>query len=111
MDVLSGFQVRAAASLEDIARLLGLPGKMGISGADVWSRFNSGKIESIRDYCETDVLNTYLVYLRFEFIRGNLSEKALETEYDKVRSALVLDGRSHLLQFLSEWLKSGMDTS
>ena len=52
--------------------LLGFPGKLGMSGDKVWQCWLDGGIDQIRNYCETDVLNTYLVYLRFEFMRGNL---------------------------------------
>ena len=49
-----------------MAALLRLPGKLGFSGAQVWDAFQAGEIARIRQYCETDVLNTYLVYLRFQ---------------------------------------------
>ncbi len=39
--------------------MLGFPGKMCMSGADVWDEYCLGNISKIRDYCETDVLNTY----------------------------------------------------
>nr|MCU0936622.1 3'-5' exonuclease [Gammaproteobacteria bacterium] len=52
MDVLSAYQGRAAASLDDVATLLGLPGKMGMSGGQVWDRFLAGDLTGIRDYCE-----------------------------------------------------------
>ena len=58
MDVLSNYQPRAAAPLDEIAVMLGLPGKMGRSGAEVWEQFLAGRIEDIRNYCETDALNT-----------------------------------------------------
>src|SRR3989338_3665701 len=74
MDVLSAYQPRATAPLDEIAPLLGLPGKMGHSGAEVWEQFQQGNLEGIRNYCETDVLNTYLVYLRYELMRGNLDD-------------------------------------
>lgn len=103
MDVLSGYQSRAVARLDEIATLLGFPGKMGMSGAAVWDRFQEGDIQGIRDYCETDVLNTYLVYLRFELMRGRLSDEAYAVECDRVREALDADGRPHLQEFLAHW--------
>lgn len=33
-----------------------------------------GKIKQIAEYCETDVVNTYRVWLRYELFRGRLSE-------------------------------------
>ena len=65
MDILSGFQGRGRASLQDIATLLGFPGKFGMHGSEVWGAYLAGRlIAAIRNYCETDVLNTYLIYLR-----------------------------------------------
>ncbi|MDJ0759738.1 MAG: 3'-5' exonuclease [Woeseiaceae bacterium] len=103
MDVLSGFQPRARASLDEIATLLGFPGKLGMSGDKVWDKFKAGAINEIRDYCETDVLNTFLVYLRFEHMRGNLDDKALEREYELVRTTLRAAGKPHLDEFLGAW--------
>jgi len=74
-----------------------------MSGANVWDEYLAGNLEAIRNYCETDVLNTYLVYLRFELIRGNLSEDALTKELDMVRNSLKAEKKSHLDEFLQAW--------
>ncbi len=105
MDVLAGFQPRGRASLDQMAVMLGFPGKLGMSGDKVWQCWLDGGIDEIRDYCETDVLNTYLVYLRFEFMRGNIDEKGLEKEYELVRSTLSSMDQPHLNEFLSAWQK------
>ena len=107
MDVLSAYQPRAAAALDEIATLLGLPGKMGMSGAQVWERFLAGDIAGIRQYCETDVLNTYLVYLRFERMRGRLSAEGYGQEVGLVRETLARDGRPHVQAFLEAWPEAG----
>jgi predicted PolB exonuclease-like 3'-5' exonuclease len=103
MDVLSGYQTRATARLDDIARMLGLPGKLGMDGSQVWDAFQNGRLQEIRDYCETDVLNTYLVYLRFEVMRGNLDERGYVQEQRRVRETLQAEGRPHLRAFLDAW--------
>jgi len=103
MEVLSAFQGRGRASLEQMAVLLGFPGKLGMSGDQVWSTYLNGGIDDIRNYCETDVLNTYLIYLRFEFMRGNLDEKGLMREYQLVRSTLSSINLTHLNKFLAAW--------
>ncbi|HKJ76415.1 MAG TPA: 3'-5' exonuclease [Gammaproteobacteria bacterium] len=105
MDVLSGYQARACARLDEIATLMGFPGKMGMSGADVWDRFQAGEIEAIRDYCETDVLNTYLVYLRFELMRGRLTVEGYAEETERLREMLEQEGRPHFLEFLDNWVE------
>ena len=103
MDVLSAFQVRARASLDEIAVMLGFPGKLGMSGDKVWQCWLDGGIDEIRNYCETDVLNTHLVYLRFQFMRGHLDQVGLEREYDLVRESVGAIGEAHLAEFLDAW--------
>ena len=103
MDVLAGFQPRGRASLDQTAVLLGLPGKLGMSGDKVWDAYRRGGIREIRDYCETDVLNTWLVFLRFELMRGNLDAAGLKRECEIVRSALSSMNEPHLNEFLAAW--------
>ncbi len=103
MDVLAGYNQRAFAPLDQIAGMLGLPGKMGMHGGKVWESYLAGNIGEIRDYCETDVLNTYLVYLRFELMRGQLSADAFGLECQKVRSTLAACDKPHVREFLSRW--------
>ena len=106
MDVLAGYQARAAAPLDEVATLLGFPGKMGMSGAKVWDAFLEGDIRGIRDYCETDVLNTWLVYLRFELMRGHLTEDAYEQECQLLRGVLEASGKDALLEFNHAWKRN-----
>lgn len=103
MDVLAGYQMRGRASLDQIAVMLGFPGKLGMSGDQVWPCWLDGGIHAIRNYCETDVLNTHLVYLRFEFMRGNLDETGLRRELDLVRSAITAMEQPHLDEFAAAW--------
>jgi predicted PolB exonuclease-like 3'-5' exonuclease len=103
MDVIAGFQPRANAPLDEIATMLGFPGKMGMDGSKVWDAFRNGEIKAIRDYCETDVLNTYLVYLRFELMRGNLNEEEYNAECQLLRDMLHgMDGE-HIREFAAAW--------
>ena len=103
MDVLAGYQYRSVAPLTEIASMLGFPGKMGMSGDKVWDTYLEGDIASIRNYCESDVLNTYLVYLRYELIRGNYTQTTYEKECERVRDMLRKEDKPHLLEFLSAW--------
>jgi len=101
MDVISGYQSKAFAPLDDIATILGFPGKMGMSGDKVWGAYLNGEIKAIRDYCETDVLNTFCVYLRFEFMRGNLNQSSYEHKLQMVKDYLKSESdKPHFQQFL-----------
>ncbi|MEO0368139.1 MAG: 3'-5' exonuclease [Pseudomonadota bacterium] len=102
MDVLAGYNNRAFAPLDEIAVMLGLPGKMGMSGSKVWEQYSAGNLKAIRDYCETDALNTYLVYLAWLKIRGHLTDTALESEHAAIKKVLE-QGPEHFQEFLAKW--------
>ena len=103
MDVLSGYITTARAPLNEIATILGFPGKMGMSGEKVWDCYLDGDIESIRNYCETDVLNTYLIYLKYQLMRGRLTNDLYITECQKVCDMLENENKIHLKEFLKAW--------
>jgi len=103
MDVLAGFQLRAAAPLDEIAQMLGLPGKLGMHGSKVWEAYLRGETGRIRDYCETDTLNTYLIFLRFEMMRGRLPPNRYQDECARVRKMLAHANKPHLNEFLASW--------
>ena len=109
MDVLSGFQPRARASLADTAALLGLPGKLGFDGSRVWEAWQAGEIVRIRRYCETDVLNTYLIYLRFESMRGRLSVEQYAAEINRIEALLAEGKEPHHIEFLEAWKRAGRE--
>lgn len=106
MDVIAAYQPRANAPLDQIALMLGYPGKMGMSGARVWDQYLEGNIIDIRNYCETDVLNTYLVYLRWLLTRGQLTPSAWEQEIELLKSLLKNSEPQHLQEFLAIWEQS-----
>ena len=103
MDVLASFQGRARASLADMAALLGLPGKLGFAGDQVWDAVLAGQLDAVRNYCETDVLNTYLIYLRFELLRGHLSRTEHAHEIARVRKLLADSALAHFKEFAAAW--------
>ena len=103
MDVLAGFQPRANAPLDEMATLMGFPGKMGMSGAKVWDNYLEGNLQGIRDYCETDVLNTYLVFLRFQLMRGKLTLDQYDIECQLVRDSLSAEDKPHFSSFIEAW--------
>ncbi len=103
MDLLALYQPRAYVPLDQIAQLIGFPGKLGMDGSKVWSAFHHGEIAKIRQYCETDVVNTYLVYLRFQQMRCQLSPDAYRQECARVREVLSATPEPHWQEFLTQW--------
>lgn len=103
MDVLALYQPRAHAPLDELAKLMNLPGKQGMSGDAVWPAWCAGRIDDIRDYCETDVVNTYLVWLRFQHMRGLLPPAEHEDELNLVRQYLASQEAAHWREFVAAW--------
>jgi hypothetical protein len=103
MDLLALYNGRANAPLDDLAKLFGFPGKLGMDGGKVWEAWQGGKIAEIRDYCETDVINTYLVYNRFRRLRGELTAEEEVAEGEFVKAQLAKIGAPHWQEFLAAW--------
>ena len=103
MDLLALYQPRGYVPLDDLAKLLGFPGKLGMDGSKVWDAYQAGQVTEIRDYCETDVVNTHLVYLRFQRMRGALTKDQYEREIGLVRDTLGESDATHWRQFLEAW--------
>lgn len=103
MDVLAGFSPRAFAPLDEIAVMLGFPGKQGLRGDQVWAAYLAGEIRQIRNYCEIDALNTLLVYLNWEVVRGALTRQHLAQQITRLKEWLRQSGQRHFLDFLQTW--------
>jgi 3'-5' exonuclease len=103
MDLLALYQPRNNVPLDQICKLCGLPGKMDMDGSKVWDAFQRGEIEAIRNYCETDAANTYLIFLRFQFLRGFCDESEYARECALVRTTLERSPAPHWREFVREW--------
>ena len=78
-DVLSSFSYGAKVKLDELSRIMGLPGKPdGIDGSQVEAYFSAGCIQEIAGYCKSDVINTYRLWLRHELFRGRLDQGQFE---------------------------------
>ena len=103
MDQLAMFNARNFAPIDDVARLAGLPGKLGVGGAEVWPAYRRGEIQAIRDYCEADVVNTFVLFLRFQVMRGLIASEQYEAECTLLRETLGRRPEPHWREFLSLW--------
>ena len=88
MDLLAMYQPKNNAPLDAMAKLCGFPGKLGMDGSEVYPAWLRGETEAIRQYCETDVLNTYLMYCRFQKMRGGFTTDEYAQEMAFVRKTL-----------------------
>jgi len=109
-DVLASFNCEAMAPLDHISTLLGFPGKNGMDGSQVWGEYQAGNLTRIRNYCETDALNTYLVYLKYQLMRNKINVEALEKEFVLLQGVLNHSKQEHLQDFLKSWVNNkGLD--
>jgi predicted PolB exonuclease-like 3'-5' exonuclease len=86
-DMLSDHGAARSVSLDAMARLIGLPGKIGVDGSQVEGMFRAGQVELIKNYCLSDVAQTALLFLRFRLLQG-----ALDAERYRVAAANHMDG-------------------
>lgn len=107
METLAGTGSIGRVRLDNVAQLLGLPGRPGGSDERVRDAHLEGRVEDIRNDCETDVLNAYLVYLRLELARGRLDAAGHERECVRVREFLQRSGVAHLRRYLDAWPAPG----
>ena len=105
MDLLALYQPKNNAPLDAMAKLCGFPGKLGMDGSAVYATYLDGKLDDIRRYCETDVMNTYLMYCRFQKMRAGLTEAEYEQEIELVKTNLSLwsADQAHWQEYLSAW--------
>lgn len=92
-DVLGSYSSGAKVKLDELCRVLGLAGKPdGVDGGEVAAFVKAGRIAEVAAYCETDVVNTYRVWLRYELFRGALRPD----EFERSEAALADFIRSRL---------------
>ena len=103
MDLLALYQSKANAPLDAMAKLCGFPGKLGMDGSQVYAAYLDGRRDEIRRYCETDVMNTYLLWLRFEKMRARLDEAAYQSEIALARVTVAASDEPHWAEYLAAW--------
>jgi predicted PolB exonuclease-like 3'-5' exonuclease len=96
---------RLAGGLDLFSKILGKPGKMEVSGSQVYAMYLAGRIQEINDYCMFDTLDTYFVFLRTRVLRGDIS---LEQEQTLVAAgkAWITDKAAELpalRRYLENW--------
>lgn len=111
MATLALFTPRANAPLDELARLCGFPGKLGMDGSRVWEAYREGRLGEIRAYCETDVANTWLVFCRFQTMRGAWTPERYRAELALLRATLGAQAgeAAHWREFLDAWPERAAD--
>jgi predicted PolB exonuclease-like 3'-5' exonuclease len=103
MDFFALYNGRSNASLDHICKLCNFPGKLDMDGGQVWETYLNGGVDSIRNYCETDVANTYLVFLRYLFMKGDINFDLYINEIESLRQTLLGYKKPHWNNFIKAW--------
>jgi predicted PolB exonuclease-like 3'-5' exonuclease len=102
-DVISGFGATTRPSLAELGALCGISVKAdGFDGAQVEPMTFAGRLDEVAAYCESDVVTTYLIYLRFSFVVGDLDCANYDHSLEDIRRFIEdrRERRPHLLRFI-----------
>ena len=73
LDHISDFGAVRGLKLDHICASVGLPGKYDVHGDQVLQLYYAGEQAKIDEYCRSDVLNTYWLFLKYELLRGKIT--------------------------------------
>lgn len=107
MELVSGFGKNTTVSLNELAQLSGIPGKLDTTGDDVCGLWYAGQRKEIIRYNCFDALTTYLVWLRMTFVSGLFTKEEYRLEQLRVRKLIeesaAKPGEAYLLSYLDAW--------
>lgn len=106
LETLSDFGASTRGKLNEVCSILGFPGKFGVDGSKVTVMYDAGQVKEIRDYCETDVINTYLVYIRQQLMQGTMSKENYNQAVLDMKAFLENADKkeqAHMHEFLQAW--------
>jgi len=114
MDVLGNFGATRNLSLNNLSKMLGLPGKLETEGSDVMQLYYQGEMEKIKEYCEGDALNTFFIFLKYLLLKGELDlekyKQHLETVLQKEPFSQEQPDKNYVEPF-KEFIKKEIDGS
>lgn len=105
IEVLSDFGTSAKCKMNEVCSILGIPGKFGTDGSQVSELFDNKELQKIDNYCETDVANTYLIYLNYCLLSGIITKESFYKLNKDFIDFLSEKNKIHYKEFLSEWKK------
>jgi predicted PolB exonuclease-like 3'-5' exonuclease len=105
LDVFSDYGASAKCKMNEICSITGLPGKIGVDGSHVAELYDQGKLKEIDDYCETDVANTYLLYLNYCLLSGIINKSIFIDLNNRFKDYLIGENKNNYNEFIDEWKK------
>ena len=104
-DAFSDFGASSKVKMNELCAALNLPGKIGVDGSMVSELYDQNRLEEIRNYCETDVINTYLLYLTYQHHNGSMAKDSFVKCKKSLSEFLENNAKNkpHFKEFLGEW--------
>lgn len=93
MDYIADFGAAKPSKLDVIAKLCGMPGKVGLDGKDVGPLVHAGRLQEVRSYCLCDVVQTAGIFLRVQLLRGELAPEAYRVAMGHLIALIRADAR------------------
>lgn len=90
-----------------LAKLIGKPGKMDVSGDQVYEMFRAGKLQEINNYCMFDTLDTYFVFLRTRVLTGDITPEREAELCNKAKATIAAQARE--MPALQQYLDNCVD--
>lgn len=88
LDHISDFRAVSGLSLDQLCKVLELPGKFDVHGDEVVELYHQQEYNKIDEYCESDTLNTYWLFLKYELLKGNISPEQYYKNLKTMRTFL-----------------------
>lgn len=82
-------------SLDSACAVAGIAGKNGMDGSQVYRLYQEGKLNDIAAYCETDTVNTMILYLRYCVMKGSISKSEYQQYYDLIKAQMAKKSPEH----------------
>ena len=107
MDRFSQYGASRREAMDVVASLYGLPGKTDIDGSMVGDLVSNSDWQTLSIYCESNVMNTWLIYLRWLRLTGQLTSPDFNTwqqqSYDYLEKFTQADGSPRHQAFITDW--------
>lgn len=106
LEQLTDYGASGKVSLHEAASAFSIPGKIDVSGGGVWDLYKDGKIKEIRDYCETDVMSTYLLYLRWLLLINKINKEVHDICCSDLMNLIDTTNKDSMNKFKEVWIKA-----
>lgn len=107
MDRFSQYGASRREAMDIVASLYGLPGKTSVDGSMVGDLVSNDDWQTLSIYCESDVMNTWLIYLRWLRLTGQLSSQDFDAwqqqSHDYLAKYTQADGSARHQEFIADW--------